>query len=295
MSAWFPSRARRRVWTLVTAIAVLAAGLAGLDWINIGANPLGEVAKARSVSRLLQPEVGAPPRMTRLAGHPLLAHDVKLADVTCKLPPFDTPPEPLQAYYEAAVGCMEAAWAPVFAALRVPIRPVTINGADDIPRNLCGRPSADEAAAMYCSANTTIYMPRSRVLVPGVDARYQRAMVLPILAHEYGHHIQYLSGMLRAAERAQDDAGHGSAAALETTRRVELQATCFAGLFLGDAARGGSITKSAAEEMMDTFHTTLSSETHGSRLSQADWADRGHRTNATAQCDTWTAPADDVG
>ena len=54
-----------------------------------------------------------------------------------------------------------------------------------------------------------------------------------ILAHEYGHHVQNLTGVLRSADR--DTGPQGGQV------RVELQADCYAGLWVGNALETGFI------------------------------------------------------
>ena len=54
-----------------------------------------------------------------------------------------------------------------------------------------------------------------------------------ILAHEYGHHVQNLTGVLRSANR--DTGPQGGQV------RVELQADCYAGLWVGRAVDTGFI------------------------------------------------------
>ena len=51
-----------------------------------------------------------------------------------------------------------------------------------------------------------------------------------MLAHEVGHHVQFLSGTLQRAQRAQQAAG-SRAAANNIQVRVELQADCYAGVW----------------------------------------------------------------
>ena len=94
----------------------------------------------------------------------------------------------------------------------------------------------------YCPTNDTIYLPMDRIEIdvwgnhPGP--------YLSILAHEYGHHVQNLAGISEAYGNQRYDAGADSAVGLELSRRMELEAQCFSGMFLGSASvSGGSVDR----------------------------------------------------
>lgn len=56
---------------------------------------------------------------------------------------------------------------------------------------------------------------------------------LAVYAHEYGHHVQELSGISSEEWNQRVAAGVDSPVGLELSRRSELQAQCFSGMFLG--------------------------------------------------------------
>jgi predicted metalloprotease len=117
------------------------------------------------------------------------------------------------------------------------------------------------------------------------------------LAHEYGHHVQALTGMLRAADSKIVDAGEETPAGLEMSRRIELQANCFAGMFL--VAASGSIGPGLAEEAAEDFHYAMEEppekNAHGSPDNQGEWASNGFTTGVTSSCNTYAASAEAVG
>jgi hypothetical protein len=231
-----------------------------------------------------------------LADHPLLASGITLPDSTCTLPPFRRDTAGLTAYYQAFVGCMSTTWQPVLQARGLPFEAPHLNLSEHPGETGCGNPDSDpelgEFTAMYCPADTTLYLPVDRLTK--VD-RGRASSHLAVLAHEYSHHVQQLSGLLWAAAEEADRVGDDTPEANQVTRRSELQANCFAGLFLAAAAGRGSITRTLASQAVGEFRNGALPETHGTAAHQAAWAKKGYQQRTTAACNTWAAPASEVG
>ncbi|MFD5824962.1 neutral zinc metallopeptidase [Lentzea sp. NPDC060358] len=239
-----------------------------------------------------------PRAVYRLADHPVLVTPASLAPQTCALPPFGVSDQQLAAYYAAGVDCLDAAWAPLLATANLPFDKPVLDASAELKDGPCGAaPESDHAVAYYCGRNRTIYMPTSRLRDNGGgDAP---ATHLATLAHEYGHHVQALTGMLRAADLKISEAGERTQAGLEMSRRIELQANCFAGMFLASAAGRGSVPQSLARQAQEDFRyaieETPENNAHGSAANQARWATAGFQANSTASCNTFAAPAPEVG
>jgi predicted metalloprotease len=126
-----------------------------------------------------------------------------------------------------------------------------------------------------------------------------------VVAHEWGHHVQQLQGTFADTDRSGTGASSGSV-------RVELQADCYAGAWVGDAATteaaDGStffepVTRaqiadalSAASAVGDdsiqekaTGQVDPDSFTHGSSEQRQRWFERGYERGATS-CDTLSVP-----
>jgi predicted metalloprotease len=117
-----------------------------------------------------------------------------------------------------------------------------------------------------------------------------------ILAHEYGHHVQNLTGVLGSANR--DTGPQGGQV------RVELQADCYAGLWVGKALDTGFIEDITRQDVADALdaaaavgddriqekaqgRVTPESWTHGSSEQRKTWFVRGVEASGPRSCDTF--------
>ncbi len=117
-----------------------------------------------------------------------------------------------------------------------------------------------------------------------------------ILAHEYGHHVQNLTGVLQSANR--DTGPQGGQV------RVELQADCYAGLWVGNALGTGFIEELTRQDVADALdaaaavgddriqeraqgRVTPESWTHGSAEQRQSWFVRGIEGSGPQSCDTF--------
>jgi predicted metalloprotease len=117
-----------------------------------------------------------------------------------------------------------------------------------------------------------------------------------ILAHEYGHHVQNLTGVLQNADR--DTGPQGGQV------RVELQADCFAGLWVGNALDTGFVEQITRRDVADALdaaaavgddriqeriegRVTPESWTHGSAEQRQSWFVRGIEGSGPQSCDTF--------
>ena len=280
------------VFALVVAF-VLAIGQLSQPKLVTG-HALAQSSRPAASSTPAEPSTPIRPRAVyRLADHPILVKPSSLAPVTCELPPFGRSDQQLAAYYAAGVACLDAAWGPLLAAANMPYEKPTLDASPQLKDGPCGAaPESEHAVAYYCGRNRTIYMPTSRLRDNGGGEA--PATHLATLAHEYGHHVQALTGLLRAADLKITDAGEKTPAGLEMSRRIELQANCFAGMFLTSASGRGSVTTSLATEAQEDFQYAIEEKpehnAHGSAKNQATWATTGFKTNSTAACNTFSAP-----
>ena len=124
-----------------------------------------------------------------------------------------------------------------------------------------------------------------------------------VIAHEVGHHIQYLTGTADKVRREQQSTDEAGANALQV--RMELQADCYAGVWAANAkdARGQPIMEAGdAEEGMraanaigdDALQRSAGrtpmpdSFTHGTSAERVAWLKRGLESGDPARCDTFS-------
>ena len=171
----------------------------------------------------------------------------------------------------------------------------------------CG-PADSSIGPFYCPADKTAYFDTSffQVLRTQFGSSGGPLAEEYVVAHEYGHHVQNLTGDLsRARQGAQGATGGGV--------RSELQADCYAGVWAHYAAitkqPGTDVTYlkpltdadiadalSAASSVGDdriqkqaTGRVNPESWTHGSSEQRQKWFTVGYQSGDPNQCDTFSA------
>jgi predicted metalloprotease len=237
----------------------------------------------------------------RAKDNPLFAgQDNGTNTLTCNLPSWKSDPQSAASFFNAALPCLEAAWIPTLQRANLPYaRPNLAFPSGTKWSSGCGTTSGANASAFYCSADNTLYMPFEGLRVNSIGAH--PGVYLAIFAHEFGHHVQAVSGVLRAAHQLEYDAGADTAAGLEMSRRIELQADCFSGMWLAGAWNGkGSIDDNIVREAFQSFYRTgddndpSAPRDHGTRQHSGFWQEHGYTKNRTFECNTYLAPATSV-
>jgi len=132
-----------------------------------------------------------------------------------------------------------------------------------------------------------------------------------IVAHEFGHHIQNLLGTMDRADRS------GTGATSDSVR-LELQADCYAGIWVHNASTTPDpdtgvpfLTEPSQEEISSAIQAAESvgddhiqqrsgggvdadSWTHGSSEQRVRWFTTGMESGSTQQCDTFEVPGSDL-
>jgi uncharacterized protein len=232
-----------------------------------------------------------------LEDNPLFAGDVGTPAVTCNLTRWETSPAGAAAFFQSAIPCLDAAWAPVLEYQGLPFFTPNIAFPEGTEwESACGSSNAATAAAFYCSYDSTIYMPYAGLQADMYGAR--PGVYLALLAHEYGHHVQALSGVMETYWDRRYDAGADTEAGLELSRRSELQAQCFSGMFLASVYGRGSVDDNILTEARTSQdrgdHNPNQPRDHGSDDHAIGWWEQGAQLNRTYQCNTWLSPPEDV-
>jgi uncharacterized protein len=286
------------VAALALTVAVLTGPTAEPRWGSIAGTAVPASTTASTPPKTWRPSpepeivLSLPGVYTvKLADHPLLVNGVSLPDVTCELPRFGRDVASLRAYYTPLRDCLDSAWLPALRAAGLPWTSPIMNMAEHPGEVFCGDFEDGEFTAAYCPDGEMMFFPVDRLIK--VD-RGGPAVHLGVFAHEYAHHVQATTGLLEAAFVQEDQVGADSPRGQEISRRTELQADCFAGLFLAAAAGRGAISRQLADAAVAGFRYGSLPKTHGTSAHQHSWARRGYQQRTTAACNTWAAPASEV-
>ncbi|AOS61800.1 Putative neutral zinc metallopeptidase [Actinoalloteichus hymeniacidonis] len=242
-------------------------------------------------SEPLPQQPSAPEPIYLLGDHPINADGLFAADTTaCTLAPFSPDPAGQDALYQSAMPCMVDAWRWALETTNLPSSEpelITVSGPVETP---CGTAQS----SYYCSGNHTLYMSAS-VHAEQEQLGDQPGPYLSVLFHEYGHHVQGLSGIMQAAWDQRYEVGPNSPAGLEISRRLELQASCYGGMLLAATTRTGvvdldtmSMALNDARNRGDWPDRGLPPD-HGAPEINGGWMEQGYYENNTRQCNTWLA------
>ncbi|WP_228535268.1 neutral zinc metallopeptidase [Nocardia sp. BSTN01] len=223
-------------------------------------------------------------------------HNSGLINISCGYPRWGSDVASATAFFQAAKSCLDRMWQPVLVAQNLPFSSPTVSvpasGAN--AASPCG--SSGSYAAFYCSANNTIYMPLDHIQTEVYGDRWY--VYLGVFAHEYGHHVQAISGIMSKMSRDRYNAGTNSAAGLELSRRLELEAQCFGGMFISSSEVAGTVSNDQAYYVkQDNYqrgddHSDV--RDHGANQHYGAWYAQGEDNNRTWMCNTWNSPSDSV-
>lgn len=168
-------------------------------------------------------------------------------------------------------------------------------------RSACGYASA-ASGPFYCPGDRKLYIDlafyeelRRRFNAPGDFAQAY------VIAHEVGHHVQNLIGVLPKFAQMRQTMGQAEANAMSV--RVELQADCFAGIWGRYAADKGLLEPGDLEEALNAAsqigddaiqrrtqgYVVPESFNHGSSQQRQRWFKRGFDAKSVKACDTFNA------
>jgi uncharacterized protein len=168
----------------------------------------------------------------------------------------------------------------------------------DAVSTACGTASS-AVGPFYCPRDRKVYIDLG--FFDELSSRFGAAGDLAqgyVLAHEYGHHVQNLTGVL---QRAQS----GKTGPQSDAVRVELQADCYAGVWIANALRTGLIVELTRQDIQEALgaaqsigddriqettqgRVTPENWTHGSSEQRQSWLARGIEGGSPNSCDTFS-------
>jgi hypothetical protein len=198
------------------------------------------------------------------------------------------------------LGDTEDVWTAIFKQSGQRYEPPKLVLFRGMTRSACGRANA-AVGPFYCPADRDLYLDtsffnelKSRFGAPGEFAQAY------VIAHEVGHHVQKLLGIMDQVEAVRQRMDSAEANALQV--RVELQADCFAGVWANHAQESKNIIEpgdieealNAASAIGDDRiqrqtqgYVVPDAFTHGSSAQRVRWFKRGYESGKLESCDTF--------
>lgn len=194
----------------------------------------------------------------------------------------------------------EDLWTEVFQASGEDYPEPTVVLFTDAVNTACG--AADSSTGpFYCPGDQKVYIDlsfydqlRDQFGAPGDFAQAY------VLAHEVGHHIQNITGVLPEFNQRRQSMSQEQANAYSV--RVELQADCYAGVWANYAGQADLLDNGDVEEALnaanqigdDTLQKRMQgfavpkTFNHGTSAQRKTWFERGYRSGNPADCDTFS-------
>ncbi|WP_108821439.1 neutral zinc metallopeptidase [Dysgonomonas sp. Marseille-P4361] len=167
----------------------------------------------------------------------------------------------------------------------------------------CGNASS-ATGPFYCPADQTVYIDLSffKEMETQLDAGGDFAYAY-VIAHEVGHHVQYLLGTLSKVQQAQQKMSQKESNQLNI--RLELQADFYAGIWAyhdnkdyasleeGDIEEGLNAASQIGDDrlqMKSQGYTVPDSFNHGTSAQRSRWLKKGLETGDVSHGDTFAIP-----
>jgi predicted metalloprotease len=196
------------------------------------------------------------------------------------------------------VNSIQAYWTGEFTASGQTYQPATTTLFTDSVQTGCG-PATSAVGPFYCPNDMNVYLELGffEELKTRFGAQGGPLAMAYVIAHEYGHHVQNLMGTLESSS--------GSTGAAGGQVRVELQADCYAGVWVAhgvDTEYLEPITQTEVQQALDaaaavgddriqqsqTGTVNPDTWTHGSSAQRQAWFANGYRAGDPADCDTFS-------
>jgi uncharacterized protein len=221
-------------------------------------------------------------------------------------PKTGAPSDETGRFVSAVLGSTEAQWTDIFARAGNTYKPPTLVMFSDATRSACGF-AQSAMGPFYCPMDQKVYLDTSffqdlerRFRACDVGSKTCQFSQAYVIAHEVGHHVQNLLGVLPKVQQAKQGMGQADANALQV--RVELQADCLAGVWANRAqAKWQFIEPGDVESALQTAsaigddrlqrqskgYVVPDAFTHGSSAQRTRWFVTGLKSGDVASCDTF--------
>ena len=216
------------------------------------------------------------------------------------------PSDEMGHFVSAILGSTEAEWTEILARSGINYKPPTLVMFSGATQSGCGFAQA-AMGPFYCPIDQKVYLDTSffqdlqqrfGACNGSKSCQFSEAYVI---AHEIGHHVQNLLGVLPKVQEAQKAAAD-KAEANSLQVRVELQADCLAGVWANHGqAKWQFIEPGDVESALQTAsaigddrlqreaqgYVVPDSFTHGTSAQRSRWFSTGLKSGEVASCDTF--------
>jgi len=214
-------------------------------------------------------------------------------------PGVDGTAEETDDFISVVLADTEDVWGRRFQSAGETYREPTLVLFDRQVSSACGNASS-ASGPFYCPLDQKLYLDLTffnqlddQLGAPGDFAQAY------VVAHEVGHHVQNLQGILQRTTELRQRSTETDANAISVL--TELQADCYAGIWAHDTEAAGYLEDGDVEEALnaasrigdDTLQrrsggaVVPDSFTHGSSAQRVEWFRRGQNSGDVAQCDTF--------
>src|SRR5690348_11826186 len=224
-----------------------------------------------------------------------------------------TPSDQMGNFVSRVLGSTEAEWKDIFSKDGQTYRPPTLVLYNNVTDGRCGGEARASMGPFYCPVDRKVYLDTSffrqiETRFRGCEGKACQFSQAYVIAHEVGHHVQNLLGILPKVQSMQRGMDRAQANHLQV--QVELQADCFAGVWANhenqrQKERGrppfieqsdvDAALKTAAAIGDDTLQRNAGRAvvpdtfTHGSSEQRQRWFTAGLKQGTVGACDTFKA------
>ena len=217
-----------------------------------------------------------------------------------------SPSDAMGQFVSAVLGSTETVWTDIFAQAGRTYKPPTLVMFSGATQSGCGF-AKSAMGPFYCPLDQKVYLDTSffqdlegRLGACQVGSKTCQFSQAYVIAHEIGHHVQNLLGVLPKAQQAQRAMDQTEANSLQV--RVELQADCLAGVWANRGqAKWDFIESGDVDSALQTAsaigddrlqrrskgYVVPDSFTHGSSAQRSRWFTTGLKSGDVASCDTF--------
>jgi hypothetical protein len=219
----------------------------------------------------------------------------------------ESPPDQMGEFVSAVLGSTEAQWQKIFAQSGKVYQPPTLVMFSGVTQSACGF-AQSAMGPFYCPNDHKVYLDTSffedlerRVRACDAGSKSCQFSQAYVIAHEIGHHVQNVLGILPRVQQLQQ--GMDRTEANQVQVRVELQADCLAGVWAHHAQEAWKFIEPGDVEAALQTASAIGDDrlqkrtqgyvvpdafTHGSAAQRTRWFMTGLKSGQVDSCDTFS-------